>query len=320
MRLHPCLPAVVIFTANILAALQPAPAADVKPPTVKAAAIQFTSQFGKPAENRQGLEPLIREAAKNGAKIVVLPETAITGYLPTDLSCTWQVGNLELSPKLKGVSPADAAETVPGESTLAFGALAKELQIYLTIPLLEVDRKSGEYFNTVTLAGPDGQQLLHYRKQNPWPWAERGWATKGDRGHQYVDTPFGRMALLICFDINFEPPTLKRKKVDHLLYPIAWVDDENSTWFSKQLPTIAKENRLNIIGANWSPPVPPVEAPQAANANGKNAKDAKDAKDAGKPTWHGYGQSLIITSDGQVRAKVKSDFGNEIIYAQLPVP
>ncbi len=271
-------------------------AADAKPATVKVAAVQFISDWGNPAGNRKGLEPLIREAAKQEAKIIVLPETAITGYMPIDLKKTWQVGEQELSDGLQGVSPKDAAETVPGDSTKAFGSLAKELGIYLTVPILEVDRKSGEYFNTIVLVGPTGEILLHYRKLNPWPWAERGWATKGDRGHQYIDTPYGRLGLLICFDINFEPAVLKKKKVDHLLYCIAWVDDANSTWFTEHLPAIAKQSNLNIIGANWSVP-------------------AGDKK----PNWHGYGKSLILSRDGQALARVKSDFGNEIIYAVLPV-
>lgn len=276
-----------------------ASAADVAPPaTVKVAAIQFISEFADPTANRQGLTPLIREAAKQGAKIVVLPETAITGYMPTDLKQTWQVGNRQISAGLTGLSPKDAAETVPGESTRAFGKLARELGIYLTVPLLEVDRKSGEYFNSIVLVGPTGEQLLHYRKLNPWPWAECGWATKGDKGHQYVDTAYGRLGLLVCYDINYEPPTLKRKKVDHLLYCIAWVDQEQSTWFAKELPEIARTSNLNIIGANWSLPEKPT----------------------GEKAWHGYGQSLIIDRTGKVRSKVKCDLGNEIIYAELAVP
>jgi predicted amidohydrolase len=288
---------ILLFSSIFLSATI---ADDAKPKTVKVAAVQFISDWGNPAANRAGLEPLIREAAKNGAKIVVLPETAITGYMPIELKKTWQVGELKLSQGLTGVSPAEFAETVPGESTKAFGALAKELGIYLTVPLLEADRKSGEFFNTIVLVGPTGEQLLHYRKLNPWPWAERGWATKGDRGHQYIDSPYGRLGLLICFDINFEPPVLKKKKVDHLLYCIAWVDDEGSTWFTKELPAIAKQADINIIGANWS--VPPI---------GEKEKP---------PEWHGYGKSLIINRTGEVMTKVKSDFGNEIIYAELPVP
>ena len=160
--------------------------------------------------------------------------------------------------------------------------------------MLEFDAKQDKYFNTVVLLDPKGQIALHYRKLNPWPYAERGWAVAGDRGHQFIDTPYGRLGLLICFDINFEPPKLKENRVDHLLYSIAWVDNAKSDWFTKRLPEIARKADVNIIGANWSVP--------------------------DKPGWYGYGQSEIIRRNGEIAARVKNDLGNEIIYANLSVP
>jgi predicted amidohydrolase len=262
--------------------------------TVRVAAVQFVSRWAKPSENRKELEPLIREAAKNGAKIVVLPEAAIPAYMSHDIRLTWRVGDKSISQGLHGVSPDAVAETVPGESTRAFGELAAQLGIYLTVPLVEVVPDAKKYYNTLVLMGPDGKIALHYRKLNPWPWAERGWASTGDRGQQFLDTPYGRLGLLICYDINFEPSKLKENHVDHLLYAIAWVDVPDSTWFSKSLPDIARNANINIIGANWSVP-----------------------DQAG---WHGYGKSEIITRTGQVVAQANSDIGNEILYADLPVP
>jgi len=264
------------------------------PGTVRVAAVQFLSKMGAPAENRRGLAEKVRQAARNGAKIVVLPEAAIAGYMSADLKTTWQLKGRQVTAGLSGVSPRKVAETVPGESTRSFAKLAKELGIYLTVPLLEVDPKSDRFFNALVLVGPDGKLLLHYRKLNPWPWAEQGWTTPGDRGHQYVDTPFGRLALLICYDINYEPQRLKDAKIDTLLYAIAWVDDADSTWFDKQLPQIARESDMNIIGADWTVPQ--------------------------KVDWHGYGQSRIISRTGKILAKVRQDIGEEIIYAELPVP
>ncbi len=49
---------------------------------------------------------------------------------------------------LEGVEPAAVAETVPGESTEIFCKLANELDIYLTVPLLEKDEKTGKNYNT----------------------------------------------------------------------------------------------------------------------------------------------------------------------------
>ena len=275
-------------------ASRPAAATQPAPRTVKVAAVQFLSKMGDPAQNRPRLARMVREAAGNGAKIVVLPEAAIAGYMSTDLKTTWRLAGWRTSAGLAGRSPRKVAETVPGPSTRAFAKLAKALGIYLTVPVLEVDPKSDRFFNTLVLVGPDGKRLLHYRKLNPWPWAERGWTTPGDRGHQYVDTPYGRLALLICFDINFEPPRLKKARIDTLLYAIAWVDGADSTWFNKQLPRIARDSDMNLIGANWTVP--------------------------GAVTWHGHGQSRIISRTGAILAKPKKDIGEAILYADLPVP
>ncbi len=264
--------------------------------TVRVAAIQFVSEFGEPEANRARLAPLVREAAAAGAKIVVLPETAITGYMSADIRTTWGVPGRDATPGLRTVSPEDVAETVPGPSTKEFCRLAGELGIYLTVPFVEVERgKPGDpprYFNTLCLAGPGGKLLLHYRKLNPWPFAERSWATPGDRGLAFVDTEYGRLGLLVCFDINFEPANLAREGVDTILWSVAWVDREKSPWFGVELPRLARECGVGIVGANWTVP--------------------------GGADWHGYGQSLIVGRTGRVLARTSDDAREEIVYADLP--
>ena len=263
--------------------------------TVLVAAVQACSKFADPAGNRKRLARQIAVAAGRGAKIVVLPETAVTGYMSADLKRTWQVPGRRITSGLVGVDPKGAAETVPGESTKFFGALSGKLGIYLTVPLLEVDRKTGRYYNTSVLIGPDGRVLIHYRKRNPWQWAETGWAQPGDRGNPVVDTPMGRLGLLICYDIHKQARIMARLKIDTLLYSIAWVDDAESGWFDKQLPRIARANGFNMVAANWTVP-------------GKPA-----------PDWHGYGQSRIIAANGKILAKVKNDLREDIVYAELPI-
>jgi predicted amidohydrolase len=262
--------------------------------TFIAAAVQAVSEMAKPEQNHRHLESLVREAAHNGAKVVVLPEMAITGYMSYDLKTTWQVEGKELTKGLKGLAPKDYAEEKI-KPTGAFANLANSLNIYLTVPFLEFDTKTGKYYNTVLLMSPNGMNIKHYRKLNPWPFAERGWADKGNLGNVYLDTRYGRVALLICYDINFEPPNLKGLGVDHLLYSIAWVDGKDSRWFSVNLPAIAKANNINIIGANWTVPV------------------------GSHPDWHGYGKSLIISREGKILAKTDRDIGERIIYAELPI-
>src|SRR4051794_28392970 len=192
------LPLVTVLAMSAFAHAQPP-----KPATVKVAAVQCSSDLGDVAGNTKKLTGLVREAAKAGAKIVVLPETAISGYLSQDLKTNWHVKGMPIEPRFQSKDPKDFAETVPGPSTKHLCALAKELDIYLTIPLLEVDPGKGKdkprYFNTVCLANPKGELVAQYRKLTPWPYPEKSWATAGDRGVQTYDTEYGRVGLGICF-------------------------------------------------------------------------------------------------------------------------
>ncbi|HET6427078.1 MAG TPA: nitrilase-related carbon-nitrogen hydrolase [Phycisphaerae bacterium] len=268
--------------------------------TFRVAAVQCDSEFGDPEKNRKALSSWIYNAARAGADIVVLPETAVTGYMSPDLKRTWQVGDRPITPGLTGVDPRAAAEPVPGPSTRFFAELARRYGIYLTVPLLESDVRTGRYYNTVVLLGPDGSMLTHYRKLNPWPWAEKGWASPGDLGHPVADTPFGRVGTLVCFDIHEQASAMAERKVDTLLYSIAWVDSRGSDWFPQKLPQIAARNGFHMVGANWT--VPPARQGDA------------------QPDWHGYGQSCVISAAGKVLAKARDDRRGDVVLADLPLP
>lgn len=271
--------------------------ADEKPKTVTVAAVQCSSDLGEVAANTKKLTALVKDAAKGGAKFVVLPETAITGYLSQDLKTNWHVGDMPIDASFKGKDPKGFAEPVPGPSTKHFCALAKELGIYLTVPLLEVDAPRGKaprYFNTVCLANPKGELVAHYRKLTPWPHPEQSWATAGDRGVQTCDTEYGRVGLGICFDIHTILEKYEAHKIWCLLYPIAWVDAEHpAEWMFHKLPERVKPFKHHLIGANWS-------------------VDKKHA-------WRGYGFSVIVSNEGKVLASAKGLYGSEIVYAELPV-
>lgn len=274
------------------AAAEPA----TRPATVKVAAVQCSSDLGAVEANRIKLTRLVEEAAGNGARIIVLPETSITGYVSQDLAQNWHLPGKPLERGFAPKHPAAFAETVPGPSTDHFCKLARKLGVYLTVPLLEVDRPNRgqpRYFNTVCLASPDGKLVAHYRKLNPWPYPEQSWATPGDRGTQTCDTEYGRVGLAICYDIHFILEKYQDQQLWALLYPIAWVDDEHpAEWFWHRLPRRVARFNHYVIGANWS-----TDRAQA---------------------WRGYGFSTIISPDGKVLATAKSLHGSEIVYAVIP--
>jgi predicted amidohydrolase len=264
---------------------------------VRVAAVQCSSALGDVEGNTKKLTRLTWVAARNGAKFVVLPETAITGYLSQDLKTNWHLKDWPIEAKFVGKDPKGFAEEVPGPSTKHFCALAKELGIYLTIPLLEVDFAKGKdkprYFNTVCLANPKGELVAHYRKLTPWPFPEKSWATAGDRGVQAYDTEYGRVGLGICFDIHTILEKYEAHNIWCLLYPIAWVDTEHpAEWMFHRLPERVKPFKHHLVGANWS-----VDE---------------------KQQWRGYGFSVIISNEGNVVASAKSLYGSEIVYAELP--
>lgn len=270
--------------------------AQTGPKTVKVAAIQCSSTMGDVAANREKLLRLTEEAARHGAKIVVLPEASITGYLSQDLKTNWHLDGRPIEPVFQGRDPKGVAETVPGPSTRAFASEAKRLGIYLTVPFVEFVPGAGSreerYFNTVCLASPTGEIVAHYRKLTPWPYPEKSWATKGDRDVQTCDTEYGRVGLAICFDIHTILDLYRPKKIWALLYSIAWVAESHpADWYWHILPDRIKNYGHYVVGANWS-----VDHPQP---------------------WFGYGFSTIYGPDGTILATSHKLYGDDILYADL---
>ena len=225
------------------------------------------------------LSALVKEAARAGAKIVVLPETSITGYLSQDLKTNWHVKGMPIEKRFEGQDPKDFAEVVPGPVTKQFCALAKELDIYLTIPLLEVDFSKGQdkprYFNTVCLANPKGELVAHYRKLTPWPYPEKSWATPGDRGVQTYDTEYGRSASASASTSTPFWRSTNRTSIWCLLTPSPGsTPNTRPSGCSTSCPERVKPFKHHLVGANWS-----VDK---------------------KQDWRGYGFSVIISNEGKV--------------------
>jgi len=275
------------------------------PEKFRVAALQFVSAWGDVTANRRRLGEMCREAAKNGARIIVMCEAAIPGYHSPDLLTPWRDPVRRPDPKDgRSLAEGDVAESVPGPSTEYFGKLAKDLEVRILATLIEVGevpagaegKKRRDYYNAAVLLNPKGEIEKHYRKLNPWPPGEATWAQKGDKGLGVVETEFGKLGLMICFDQTCGvADKLKAEGVTTILYPIGWVDDDTRAWFETRLPERVKGWGLNVVGANWSLERRP--------ENG----------------WQGYGYSRIIAADGAILARAKP-LGSEIIYADLPRP
>lgn len=267
--------------------------------SVLVALIQSPSILGEVSKNVARLEAQCRKAATHGAKILVLPETSITGYLSENLRQNWHLPERPIDPSFQPkLLTKEFAEPSNGPSVQHFLRLAQELSVYITVPFLEYD-ESGHFYNSVSLVGPahaGNGVLAHYRKNCPWPFPEKSWATPGDGVEQAIfDTEYGRVGLAICFDIHTILAKYYQKGLWALLYPIAWVGD-TGTWFGETLPQRLKTYRcpFHILGANWATRCP--------------------------ESWQGAGNSTVYGPNGAIiaQAQVTPVWKEDIIYAELP--
>ncbi|HSA37844.1 MAG TPA: agmatine deiminase family protein [Methanoregula sp.] len=127
----------------------------------------------------------VEEAIKAGAKIICLPELYRTWYFPRHI----------------GMDCFSSAETVPGESTHIFARIAREHQVVIIVPLYE-KAPDGRYYNSAVVINPDGTASPPYHKvhipQDPG-FFEKGYFYPGST-YRVISTPFGRIAVLICYD------------------------------------------------------------------------------------------------------------------------
>src|SRR5580698_4953707 len=139
-----------------------------------------------PEQNFAAALKHVREAARLGANIVCLPELFRAQYF-----C--QREDLHLF---------DLAEPIPGPSTTQLGAVACEARAAIVASLFE-RRAPGLYHNTAVTLGADGKIASVYRKMHipddPL-YYEKYYFAPGDLGFRAVDTAFGRVGTLVCWD------------------------------------------------------------------------------------------------------------------------
>jgi predicted amidohydrolase len=161
-------------------------------PTVRVAGIVLKWLRTDKEANYRRAEPMIREAAANGARIVCTTECFLDGYAIADKSIPIDVYRA-------------LGEPIPGgEYCRRLAALARELKIHLVAGVLEADGVAR--YNSSVLIGPDGGLVGKYRKQKLQHELLRN--TPGDASPVF-ETPYGRMGIMICAD-RTEPSIVGR--------------------------------------------------------------------------------------------------------------
>lgn len=150
---------------------------------VRVACVQLALNVDDPDGNRAACLDGIERAARAGAQIVVLPELAHSGY------CFRDRGEL-----------LQAAETRDGPTVTAWTRAAERAGIVVAAGFAERSRGDLVY-NSAVLAGPAGV-LAFYRKAHLWDF-EKELFTPGNHRPAVVDTPYGRLGLMVCYDLEF---------------------------------------------------------------------------------------------------------------------
>lgn len=174
-------------------------------PPIRVSCIQFEPEFGAVDANMARASDLVRAAAAEGGRLIVLPELASTGYVFESAA-----------------EAAALAEPVPdGPTTRAWAALAAELGVHIVAGIAE---SAGEtFYNAAVIVGPEGY-IGTYRKAHLWD-QENVFFARGDLGFPVFDTALGKVGVAICYDGWF-PETFRQLALagaEIVCIPTNWV-------------------------------------------------------------------------------------------------
>lgn len=209
---------------------------------IKAAAIQMKCSTN-PKESLSHAEEMVREAAANGANVILLPELFEREYFCQQRRYDFY----------------QYAKTVEENKAVQMGKrLAKELQVVLPISFYEKDVNN--LYNSVACIDADGTLLGVYRKTHipdDHYYQEKFYFTPGDTGFKAFKTRYGTIGIGICWDQWF-PETARAmavKGAELLFYPTAIgsepiLECDSMPHWRRAMQGHAAANLMPVIAAN----------------------------------------------------------------------
>lgn len=142
------------------------------------------------SDNLNRAREWVKQAAEKGAKVVALPEM---------FACPYQTHLF-----------TDYAQPVDGVIYKALAQMAKEFDIYLVGGSFPERDEAGRIYNTCFVFNPEGEAIARHRKVHLFDiqikggqyFRESDVLSAGDELCLF-DTPYGRIGVMICFDIRF---------------------------------------------------------------------------------------------------------------------
>jgi N-carbamoylputrescine amidase len=252
--------------------------------TLSLAAIQMSMSDSR-IDNVSTAERLVRQAASDGAKIILIPELFEGEYFCKEQDAQHQ----------------QRAQTIDENPTIAhFQKVAAELNVVL--PLSVYERAGNALFNTVVMVDADGSQMGVYRKSHipDGPgYSEKFYFSPGDTGFRVWATRHGRIGVGICWDQWFPEAAraMALQGAECILYPTAiGSEPQEPTWDSSR-------HWQRVMQGHAAANLMPV---MAANRIGREVQNTTEI--------NFYGSSFIADNTGALVAEAGRDT-EEVIHA-----
>jgi len=252
--------------------------------TLSLAAIQMSMSDSR-INNVSTAERLVRQAASDGAKIILIPELFEGEYF-----C-----------KEQDAQNQQRAQTIDENLTVShFQNVAAELNVVL--PLSVYERAGNALFNTVVMVDADGSQMGVYRKSHipDGPgYSEKFYFSPGDTGFRVWATRHGRIGVGICWDQWFPEAAraMALQGAECILYPTAiGSEPQEPTWDSSR-------HWQRVMQGHAAANLMPV---MAANRIGREVQNTTEIDF--------YGSSFIADNTGALVAEAGRDT-EEVIHA-----
>ena len=239
----------------------------------------------------------VREAAREGANVICLPELFRAQYF-----C-----------QREDIALFDLAEPIPGPSTERLSAVAREEKVVIVASLFE-RRAAGLYHNTAAVLQKDGSLAGLYRKMHipddPL-YYEKFYFTPGDLGFKAFDTAVGKIGTLVCWD-QWYPEGARitaMQGANVLFYPtaIGWHPAEKEEFGPAQYDAWQTIQRAHAIANGVYV--------GSVNRVGEEHGDVRGNRVEG-PGLQFWGGSFIADPFGRIVAKAAHD-KEEILVAEL---
>lgn len=199
--------------------------------TWRIAAVQTDCRLGNPAANVANVRQKLAEAAEGGAKLVVFPECAITGYGFASRSAA-----------------ASCAETLPGPTADVIATDCAKRNVWAVYGLIE--QSGDKLFNSCALIGPTGFAATYRKIHLPCVGADR-FTDPGDQPFAVHDLGGLKVGINICFDGSFPESgrILTLLGADAILLPTNWAD--KAIKMATLVPRVrAFENHVYFVAVN----------------------------------------------------------------------